>query len=74
MVVELIKSDKMVEEAISADIRAKNCLIDIKKILERWNCKINPMVEISGMGLKTNFQVVPMTNISNISGGDGKNS
>ncbi len=72
--VELIKSDKMVEEAISADLRAKNCLIDVKRVLERWNCRINPIVEISGMGLKTNFQVVPMTNVPNIGGGDGKSS
>ena len=71
---ELVNPNKLVEEAISADIRAKNCLIDIKRILERWNCRINPMVEISGMGLKTNFQVVPMTNVPNIGGGDGKSS
>ncbi len=71
---ELFNPNKVVEEAISADIRANNCLIDIKKILERWNCRINPMVQISGAGISTNFQVVPLTNIPNIGGGDGKSS
>ena len=69
---ELIKSDKIVEEAISADLRAKNCLVDIQKILVRWNCRINPMIEISGMGIKCNFQVVPLQNIPNMGDGDGR--
>ena len=71
---ESVKSDKIVEEAISADMRANNCLIDIKRILERWNCRINPMVQISGAGINTNFQIVPLTNVPNIGGGDGKSS
>jgi len=69
---ELVKSDKIVEEAISADLRAKNCLIDVQRILARWNCRINPMVQISGAGITVNFQIVPLTNIPNIGGGDGK--
>ena len=69
---DLIKTDKIVEEAISSDIRAKNCLVDIQNALKRWGCRINPIIELSGMGMKTNFQVVPMQIIPNIGGGDGK--
>ncbi len=69
---DLVKTDKMVEEAISADMRAKNCLVDVKRVLERWNCRINPMVQISGAGISTNFQIVPLTDIPNIGGGNGK--
>ena len=71
---DLVNPDKIVEEAISADLRAKNCLIDIQRVLGRWNCRINPMVQISGTGVSVNFQVVPLTNIPNIGGGDGKSS
>ncbi len=48
---------------IDAEVRMKNCWIDIQKILKRWNCQINPVVEISGArGMTCGFNIVPLKN------------
>ncbi len=42
---------------IDAEVRMKNCLIDI------LNCQINPVVEISGArGMTCGFNIVPLKN------------
>ena len=56
----LTESERIVENRIEAEIRAKNCLLDIQNILHRWNCAINPVVEVSSMGIRGSFQVVAM--------------
>lgn len=56
---DLVKS---IEE-IDAEVRSRNCLIDIQKILKRWNCGINPIVNISGaQGMTCGFSIVAMKN------------
>ena len=57
------ESERIVETALEMDLRAKNCLVDIQRVLERWNCRINPIVQISGMGVSTNFHVVPIPRV-----------
>jgi hypothetical protein len=59
------KSENLVKssEEIDAEVRMRNCWIDIQKILKRWNCKINPVVSISGaQGLNIGFNIVPLEN------------
>ena len=56
-------SEIAVEMALDAKRRADNCLIDIKKILDRWGCRINPIVSVSGRGISANFEVVPLETV-----------
>ena len=59
------KTESLVKspEEVDAEVRMKNCWIDIQKILRRWNCQINPVVNISGaQGMTCGFNVVPLKN------------
>lgn len=58
-------SERVVQLAVDANIRAKNCGIDIKNALKRWNCRLNPVVEISNLGIKSSFQIIPMETLPN---------
>jgi len=57
------ESEMQVEMAIDAKRRADNCMVDVRNALKRWNCKIDPMIQISGHGISSNFAVVPLTTI-----------
>jgi len=43
----------------NAKIRAENCMVEIKAALKKWNCIIDPVIQLSSRGIKPNFMVVP---------------
>ena len=55
--------EQTVEQAINSKRRADNCLVDINNALKKWRGQINPVVEISGMGIKPGYQIVPMPDV-----------
>lgn len=58
---KMTDTEKEVELGIDAQVRAQNCLIDIKKVLERWGCVIDPVIQITGNGItKGSYMVVPL--------------
>lgn len=63
---KMTDTERQVESAIDAERRAKNCLIDIEKVLVRWNCRIDPMVTISSQGIQAGFGVIPLSGLKNI--------
>lgn len=66
---QLTDSEKQVEDALDGKRRANNCLMDIKKVLERWNCAINPVILISGKGIAPNFEIIALNVIPGGNGG-----
>jgi hypothetical protein len=42
--------------------------VGIQNILKRWNCAINPVLEISGRGIQGKFEVVPLGVVPDIKG------
>ncbi len=58
-------TERAVETAIDSQRRAENCLVDIKNVLQRWGCAIDPFVQISGRGVsQSGFAVVPLVKTS----------
>ncbi len=53
-------SGDVVENAIDAKRRSENCMVDIRNALSRYNCAINPVCIISGRGIQTNFEIIPL--------------
>jgi len=47
------------ESGRGAKIRAENCMVEIKIALKKWNCIIDPVIQLSGRGITSNFMVVP---------------
>ena len=43
----------------NAKIRAENCMVEIKAALKKWNCIIDPVIQLSSKGIAPNFMVVP---------------
>ena len=60
---KMTDSERQVESAIDTQRRAKNCLIDIKNAEKRWNCKVDPVIQISGQGIQSGFNVVPVMEV-----------
>jgi len=60
---KMTDTERRVETAVEGQARVRNCFIDIEKVLKRWNCKIDPMVQISGQGIQTGFNIVPMVEV-----------
>ena len=60
--------EKRAEMGLDAQRRAQNCLIDIKKILDRWECQIEGVVQIAGDRISTSYMVVPLIKIPTESG------
>jgi hypothetical protein len=61
--IEQAKSIDQVESALEAERRAQNCMVDLKNVLERWQCRINPIITISGMGVMPKFEIVPLKKV-----------
>jgi len=57
---KMTDAEREIELGVDAQQRANNCLIDIKKILERWQCTIDPVLQMSTQGIKGTFLVVPL--------------
>ena len=58
---KMTDTEKEIEIGIEAGRRAQNCMIDIKDVLNKWKCQIEPMIQISGSGIvKGTFMVVPL--------------
>ncbi len=66
---QLTDSEKKVENALDGKRRANNCFVDVKNVLERWNCAINPVVIISGKGIVPHFEIVALDVIPGGNGG-----
>ncbi len=60
---KMTDSEKAVESALEAQRRAQNCLIDIQNVLKRWNCAIDPIIQISGQGVGRSYAVIPLMNV-----------
>lgn len=60
---KMTDTERQVESAVEAEGRAKNCLVDIERILARWNCRINPMVTVSAQGIQAGFGIVPLMTV-----------
>ncbi len=60
---KMTDTERQVETAVEAQARSRNCLIDIQNVLKRWNCRIDPMVQISGQGIEMGFNVVPIVEV-----------
>ncbi len=59
-VIQMPGSVDVVENAIDAKRRSENCMVDIRNVLKRWNCMINPVVIISGRGIQPQFEIIPL--------------
>ena len=59
---DIIETDteREVRLGMDAQRRSKNCLIDIQNVLKRWNCTIDPIVQISGKGISGSYAVIPL--------------
>jgi len=60
---KLTEAEKQVELAVDAQRRSKNCLVDVENVLKRWNCRIEPIVQISSKGIQTSFAVAPLITV-----------
>lgn len=49
-----------VEIAKDAQMRANNCMVDIKNALKKWNCQIDPILQFSGQGIQRSYAVIPL--------------
>jgi hypothetical protein len=55
------KAMNEVEIGVDAQRRAQNCIIDIKNALERYQCVIEPIIQITGNGItKGSYMVIPL--------------
>lgn len=57
---KMTDSERQVEEAVDAKRRADNCLIGVQNELKKWNCKIEPIMTFSSMGIQANWGIAPM--------------
>ena len=60
---KVVQTEDTVELMVDAERRAKGCFDEIQMELSKWNCKIDPMVQISGKGMQMGFNVVPVMGI-----------
>ncbi len=60
---KMTESERRVEMELDAKRRADNCLVDIRNVLNKWSCKIDPMVQISSQGVGTSFAIVPLITV-----------
>jgi len=60
---KMTESEMRVEMELDAKRRADNCLMDIRKALNRWNCKIDPMFQLSSQGVATSYAIVPLITV-----------
>ena len=57
---KMTDTEREIETAVEAQRRANNCLIDIKNVLAKWKCTIDPVIQISGQGIARSYMVVPL--------------
>jgi len=57
---KMTDTEKQIENAVDAQRRSQNCLIDVENALKRWNCRIEPVVTISSQGIKMAYGVAPL--------------
>ena len=57
---KMIDTEKEIELGIDAQRRANNCLVDIKNVLKKWGCTIDPIVQISSQGIGRSYAVIPL--------------
>jgi hypothetical protein len=55
------ESELIIERELEAKRRADNCLVDIRNALRKWNCKVEPVVQIVGKEIRTSFLIAPLT-------------
>jgi len=61
---KMTDTERRVETAVEGQARVRNCFIDIEKVLKRWSCRIDPMVQISGQsGIQVGFNIVPVVEV-----------
>ena len=51
--------ERQIQAQVDAKRRADNCLIDVKNALAKWDCFIDPMVQITGQDIRTTYRIVP---------------
>ena len=57
---KMTDTEREVELGIDAQRRANNCLVDIKNVLAKWKCTIDPIVQISGQVISGTYAVIPL--------------
>ena len=57
---KMTDTEKQIENAVDAQRRSQNCLIDVENALKRWNCRIEPVVTISSQGIQMAYGVAPL--------------
>ncbi len=57
---KMTDSEREIELGIDAQRRANNCLVDIKNVLAKWKCTIDPIIQISSQGIGRSYSVVPL--------------
>lgn len=62
---ELTVAEKSAEESVNEGLearrRADNCLIDIKNALKKWNCQLDPIVQLGpGDQIRKSYGIVPL--------------
>lgn len=60
---KMTESERRVEMEIDAKRRTDNCLVDIRNVLSKWNCKIDPMFQLSSQGVATSYAIVPLITV-----------
>ncbi len=61
---KLTEAEQQIERAQEAKRRAENCMVDIKNVLQRWNCLLDPAITITGQGIAPGYRIVPLDSIS----------
>ncbi len=57
---KMTDSEREIELGIDAQRRANNCLVDIKNVLAKWKCTIDPIIQISGQGISRSYAIIPL--------------
>ena len=60
---ERMKAPETVDDILEAKRRADNCLVDIQKILEKWECTIGPSVVITARGIQSGYEIIPLNKV-----------
>ncbi len=55
--------ERQVEAQMEAQRRAQNCAIDIKNVLAKWDCLIDPMIQLSGQDIRTTYRIIPRVKV-----------
>ncbi len=62
-------AERRIRETLDAQSRAQKAMDLVKASCEKWGCMINPIIAVSGMGVRPDFELMPKQGM--IVGNDG---